>query len=200
MNNTKLEGPSKTHRRLIEDGHVTFTREGFDQCVRSGTIPHIVDDSNPDIRPKKKFNYEETVKAIKIAGVGKPPIKPVTEIESLPLPEEGESLEDYTAKLGKAPTLTEVNIFHNLYKGKLQELKFLEESGRLIEREEVENTAYKVARVIRDKITSIPERLSAELASMTDPHEIKEFLYKEFALVLETLKEGRAFIDEQPDN
>lgn len=199
MAKQKIGSGAKTYKKLVEDGHVTFSREAFDAGVKRGVIPYELEEKD-GVRARKKFIYEDVVKALKESGIGKPAIKPPTEIENLPLPEEGESPEQYAGRLSANPSLTEVNIYHNLYKGKLQELKYLEESGRLIEREEVEDTAFQVARVIRDKMMTIPERLSAELASMDNPHEIKEFLYKEIGLVLETLKEGKAFIDEQPDN
>jgi len=59
----------------------------------------------------------------------------------------------------------------------------------------VEQKAFIVARVIRDQMLTLPERLSGELASSTDPKEIKEIMYKEINEVLMYLHEGEALFE-----
>lgn len=115
-------------------------------------------------------------------------------IEGLPLPKEGQSPEEYAHELeitlGEAPTLTEAKIFQTIYQGKIAQLKYETEKGRLIDRQEVEQAAFSLARQVRDHILAIPERVAGEFASITDPAEMRERLYQELITALEAIAEG----------
>lgn len=62
-------------------------------------------------------------------------------------------------------------------------------SGKLVDREEVTRAAFNVAREVRDALFLIKDRLSDELATMTDPSKISEYLDKEFRQALTKLAE-----------
>ena len=174
--------------RLRREGKATFTKTSFIQAVNRGIIPfHMFDGFK-----KKQYVYDEVVKAIGDAGIGKPSESKNHKLDDLPNPQEGESKEEYgerVKELGDEPTLTDANIYKTLYAGKLEKLKFERESGLVISRELVEDKAFAVSRSIRDKILSIPERMSNELASINDAHIIKELLYKEFGMMLDGFSE-----------
>ena len=52
-----------------------------------------------------------------------------------------------------------------------------------------------MARVLRNQILAIPERLAGELASTTDVREVKEIMYKEINEVLEYLSSEKDLYD-----
>ena len=171
-------------KRLTDNNLVTFKKASFSEAVKIGVIPYTREDGVK----QKMYDYDEVAKAILQAGIGNPPTHS-EELDNLPPPEQGQSKEEYgeliVKALNKKPTLTDANIYNTLYKGKLEKLKYEREVGLLISKVDVEDKAFTVSRAIRDKILTIPERMSNELASMNNPHEVKELLYKEFNILLD---------------
>jgi len=129
----------------------------------------------------KRFDYDEVVKSISKIRKSKP-------LNELPPKEYADTLMEINGfVLPENPDVNETVIFKNIADGLIKKQKHDIEAGLYILREEVENMAFNVARIVRNNILSIPERFSAELASMTDIHDIKEFLYKELNACLEDL-------------
>lgn len=180
MHFTKQE----VYDKLIENKLITFSKQSFGGAVKRGVIPFVKEKGVKH----KLYIYEDVAKAILDAGIGNPPTK-TQKLDDLPPPEKGQDKEEYgkfvVNELGEKPTLTDANIYKTLYTGKLEKLKYEKEVGTLIARDEVEDKAFTVARTIRDKILSIPERMSNELASIDNAHTIKELLYKEFEILLD---------------
>jgi len=187
---------------LKKKGVATFNKSSFSEAVKRGQIPYRTEEGVHN----KLYFYPEVAKAIKQAGIGgikgvdKPKIDDITDppstqskLNDLPDPRNGQSEDEYkeivAKQLGEDATITDANIFKTIYAGKLEKLKYEKELGLLIPREEVEDKAFSVSRAIRDKILSIPERMSSELASIDDPHVIKELLYKEFGMMLDGFSE-----------
>ena len=176
-------------KKLKEDNIADFKAPSFVQAVNRGQISYVMNEK----KTKKLYDYETVKREIIAAGIGgiikKNKATSSKDLDKLPNPEEGQTPKEYgeamVAELGSKPTITDVNIYRILYQGKLEKLKYEKEKGLVINRDEVENKAFSVARALRDKLLSIPERLSNELASISDPHEIKELLYKEFNKMLE---------------
>ncbi len=77
------------------------------------------------------------------------------------------------------------------YKAALTKLDYDKKSGKMVEAEAVNNYTFTFFRVIRDAFLNIPVKISAELASITNTHEINELLIKEFNEVLEGLSEWK---------
>jgi len=171
-------------KKLHEEGKATFTKASFSEAVIIGKIPYT---RSPTGKHKKEYDYEEVCEALLIGGIGKPQVT----IDSMSEPTPDQTAQEYgeqvVAELGSKPTLTDANIFKTLYTGKLEKLKYQIQKGEVISRDEVEDKAFAVSRAIRDKILTMPERLSNELATINDAHQIKELLYKEFGLLLEEL-------------
>ena len=68
-----------------------------------------------------------------------------------------------------------------------EQLKLLQESGKLCEVEAVHKSAFATARVVRDALSLVPERMAAQLAFETDPIRIQQLLGQEIRMALETL-------------
>lgn len=185
---------------LKKRGVATFNKSSFSEAVKRGQIPF----RNEDGVYNKLYHYPDVANAIKRAGIGGVVIRGLRDVEpeditqpptvqnkleDLPKPKSGQTKEDYgnvvVKELGSDATITDANIFKTIYSGKLEQIKYEKELGLLISREEVEDKAFTVSRAIRDKILSIPERMSNELASINDPYVIKELLYKEFGMMLD---------------
>jgi len=181
---------------LYRNGIATFKAGSFSEAVKRGQIPYRTEKGSK----KKWYHYKDVEKAIIKAGIGG--VKPETykkmpttkKLDTLKPPSKNETPTEYGSvvvkELGSEPSLTDVNIFKAIYTGKLEQLKYEKESGQLIRKEEVEDTAFIVARTIRDKLMAIPERLSDELASISDSYVIKEMLYKELNKLLEGFSEN----------
>ncbi len=95
--------------------------------------------------------------------------------------------------LGLEPSLNEANIFYTIYRGKLAQQKFDIEAEKLVYKEDIENKAFSAARVIRDQLLTMPEKMSAELSTMTDAVEIRELLYEEIIKSLAVIAKGTPF-------
>ena len=87
----------------------------------------------------------------------------------------------------KKLTFSEARTLKENYSARLAKIKFEEESGRLIPAEQAKSDAFKLSRTVRNQILALPDRISAELASMTDAHAINLKLKKEFTECLEVL-------------
>lgn len=70
-------------------------------------------------------------------------------------------------------------------------------AGTLINREEVTRAAFNVAREVRDALFLIKDRLADELATMTDPNQISNYLDTEFRNALTKL--AGEIVLERPD-
>ena len=66
----------------------------------------------------------------------------------------------------------------------IAELKLAEMAGRLVLRSEVERLLFTAARVMRDQLLSIPPRLGATLAPLTDQRQIEERIAAELRVGL----------------
>lgn len=83
-----------------------------------------------------------------------------------------EEIIENAKKLGvdpsNVPTLVESNTIHAAYKAKLAQIEYEEKVGTLVDTAVVKKEAFRLARITRDAMLSIPDRLSAEIAGMTD--------------------------------
>lgn len=76
------------------------------------------------------------------------------------------------------------------YNARLAKLSYEERSGTLVNAQEVQNEAFKIGRVIRDSLLSIPDRVSAELAAETNQFKLHARLTEEIRKALIGLKEA----------
>lgn len=73
------------------------------------------------------------------------------------------------------------------YNAELARLEVEEKQGQLVAADDVKKTAFAVARQVRDGLLNIPDRVSAELAAMTDQFEIHRRLTIEIRKALESV-------------
>ena len=72
------------------------------------------------------------------------------------------------------------------YNAELARLELEEKQGTLVSAEEVKKEAYGIARQVRDGMLNIPDRVSAELAALTDQFEVHRRLTEEIRRALES--------------
>jgi len=73
------------------------------------------------------------------------------------------------------------------YRAALKKMQFQRESAELLPAKEVAAAALSKARVVRDAILNVPDRLAPLLAAETEPHRIEAILAEELRMVLEEL-------------
>lgn len=77
------------------------------------------------------------------------------------------------------PTLMESKTVEAAYKAKLAQIEYEEKTARLVDAEKIKKEAFRLARVLRDSMMAIPDRLAAELAGVTDPFVVHQKLTDE---------------------
>ena len=73
------------------------------------------------------------------------------------------------------------------YKAKLAKLEYEEKIGKLVDRESIEREAFRVARVVRDAMLSLPDRLAALVTAETDQAKNHTLMTKEIMAALKGL-------------
>nr|CRH06150.1 conserved protein of unknown function [Candidatus Magnetococcus massalia] len=87
-----------------------------------------------------------------------------------------------------APDYQTSRAIREAYSARLVKLDFEERSEQLVSSDEVKVSAFNLARRIRDRLFTIPHRLSSVLASENDAGAIEERLDQELRKALEELK------------
>jgi hypothetical protein len=85
--------------------------------------------------------------------------------------------------------LLKTRIKNEMERGKLLEAKAKAEIGELVSVEEVKRDAFNTARVVRNNLLNIPDRISALLASVNEAEKIHETLTEEIRIALEQLSQ-----------
>lgn len=85
------------------------------------------------------------------------------------------------------PSYQQSRAVKEAYNAKLTRLQFEKESKKLILADEVKISAFNCARMTRDRILNIPDRVIPLLVGKTDIHQMKEILRKELIKALEEL-------------
>lgn len=107
------------------------------------------------------------------------PARPRKSTASVPEPPAAPSPES-----SRAPTFAEAKTMKEVFNAKLARLRFEEESGKLIERDEIEDKARNIAVIVKESLLMIPNKLMEQLAAESDPREIYVMLDQEMREVL----------------
>ncbi|MCE7868100.1 MAG: hypothetical protein DYG83_15005 [Candidatus Brocadia sp. AMX2] len=83
--------------------------------------------------------------------------------------------------------LTKARAMKEHFRALLAELEFKEKNGELVPVEAVRKQAFETARMVRDSLLNIPNRVSPILAAESDHREINQILTKEITQCLESL-------------
>ena len=76
------------------------------------------------------------------------------------------------------------------YKAEIARLEYEEKIGKLVEVEKVEKEAFRIGRLVRDAVLSVPDRLAGLLAAETDQHKVHTMIMRELSRALEDLPRG----------
>lgn len=88
----------------------------------------------------------------------------------------------------KTATFQQARTLREAYMARLAKLEFEEKSGRLVAADAVKNEAFRVARIVRDNLLNIPDRVAGELANETNQFKVHQRLTQEIRRALEDLK------------
>ncbi|MEW6505508.1 MAG: hypothetical protein AB1457_16240 [Chloroflexota bacterium] len=78
------------------------------------------------------------------------------------------------------------------YKAAVRKLEYEERIGKLVDAKKVQETAFDIARRVRDGLLNIPDRVSAVLAAEKDEVRVRNLLADEIRAVLSELAGGQA--------
>jgi len=160
--------------QLKEKDGITFSKQYLGKLVKEGKIPYT------EVKGKKKsFEYEAVKQALQNMK------------QRLP---NGEKFNAQNED-GSTKTINSTKIFLQEYQGELAKIKVDVAKGELVPRDEVEQKAFTVMRVVRDQILAVPERLAGDLASTTDVKEVKEIMFKELNQVLLYLSDEKVLYE-----
>jgi len=121
----------------------------------------------------------------------KQPVKQIgnetkTKLKTKPTPEEQQEAIE-AAELDPGQSLSESQRQKALYDAAIRKLDLDERAGESLKAADVEKDAFEMARRVRDAILNVPNRISPEIASMTDVHLVSEKLTTELVAALEEL-------------
>lgn len=88
---------------------------------------------------------------------------------------------------GGIPPYVQSRAIREAYEARIKKLDYEVKKGKLINADEVRVAAFNVARVTRDKLMNIPERLAPLLVGVGDIHEAHKLLGSEIRLICEEL-------------
>jgi len=136
-----------------------FSKQYVNQLVKSGRIPL----ENGKINPSK---------ADAIMAATQDPSK----MHNKKRKPEGDDLPDLYLR---------TKIKNEVQKGKILEIRAKIESGEYVNADLVKAEIFKKARAARDHLLSIPDRIAAEIISLSDARDAHELLTREIKLALE---------------
>ena len=88
----------------------------------------------------------------------------------------------------KTATFQQARTLREAYMARLAKLEYDEKSGLLVKADAVKNEAFKTARIVRDGLLNIPDRIAAELANETNQFKVHQRLTQEIRRALEDMK------------
>jgi phage terminase Nu1 subunit (DNA packaging protein) len=96
--------------------------------------------------------------------------------------------DDIEAEDGQPITYAEARAQHERFKARLAQLELEQREGKLVEADAVRREAFRVARIVRDALLNLPDRVAGELAAETNQFKVHQRLVQEIRRALEDLK------------
>ena len=97
------------------------------------------------------------------------------------------------AQAGGLPPYSQSRAIREAYEARLRKLEYEVRAGKLISADEVKVIAFNIARLTRDKLMGLPDRLAPILAGISDCHETHKLLSAEIRLVCEDLSKPDSY-------
>ena len=92
--------------------------------------------------------------------------------------------------IGPQPTnYAQARLAEMVYRAKLRRLDYETRSAKLISADEVKAKWFVITRQIRDKLLTVPTKLSPQLAALTDAYAVRELLESEIVSILRALQD-----------
>lgn len=88
-------------------------------------------------------------------------------------------------------TYSDARALREVYVAQKHKLSIIERSGKMVDRQEVEEEASRLFRMLRDACFNLPPRLAAQLAAETDEMAVFDILEGALRRVFEDFAEGR---------
>ena len=149
--------------QMVAKGVIRLQGRKVDSAQADAALAAVREPARPERRATPK------------AEAAPKPLVPATELSSVP-------------QGGDLPTLLlKTRIKSEVEKAKLLEIKARVEAGKYVDADEVKVAAFNKARVVRDALMNIPERLAAVLAAETDAARVHAMLTSEIRAALEDL-------------
>lgn len=89
---------------------------------------------------------------------------------------------------GQPITYAEARAQHERFKARLAQLELEQREGKLVEAEVVKRESFRTARLVRDALLNLPDRVAGELAAETNQFKVHQRLVSEIRRALEDLK------------
>lgn len=194
----ELTGYSKRRvREYISDGNIRRGnwKRGGPRRAYLIRVPEAMEDirntvagRNPEKRNPALSNPAPTLAEVKNPGAS---VEAMAAALAVPVATTSTSApQDPVAAMGfSAYTLTEAQAETARQKAAEIKMKNDERAGSLVDAAQVAEDAFNCARLTRDAVLGVPDRIAAELASITDPHTLNDKLTQELTLALEELGE-----------
>lgn len=85
-------------------------------------------------------------------------------------------------------TYAEARAQHERFKARLSQLEMEQREAKLVEADAVKREAFRVARLVRDALLNLPDRVAGELAAEANQFKVHQQLVSEIRRALEDLK------------
>lgn len=99
-----------------------------------------------------------------------------------------ELVEPDDAEPGEPISYAEARAQHERFKARLAQLELEQREAKLVEAETVKREAFRVARLVRDSLLNLPDRVAGELAAETNQFKVHQRLVSEIRRALEDLR------------
>jgi len=153
-----------------------FSRQYASQLVKNGTVKNY----NGKINPKQADRALESIRNPLIDQKRKSESQEEIRVAAPAVSSSGDSSDLSTL-------LLKTRIKNEIEKGKLLQARAQAETGELINAEQVKAAAFNKARVVRDGLLNIPDRLASVMVTCNDEKKAHEIMTKEIRMVLEEL-------------
>lgn len=108
-------------------------------------------------------------------------------VRSVPPPRQSEPEPEPTSTGPQAATFQQARTLREAYMARLAKLEYEEKTGSLVRADAVKNEAFRIARVVRDSLLNIPDRIAGDLAAEDDQFAVHQKLTAELRKALEGL-------------
>ncbi len=157
--------------------HRKVSKAAVSKAVKEGRITLVVDPATGK-RSVDPITADKEWTANTVAGQ-----KSAAGVNGQPPPGEAKPADDKP----KGPSYADSRAIREAYAARMSKLEYQEKMGSLMSVEKVKSDSFRMARITRDAILAIPDRISHELAATTDQHTVHVTLTKALIEALDQL-------------